>query len=344
VDAFMEKDIVKKIIEQCSSIDNDASQVYQNLSNNAEKKGLKKFWKDTTPDVKLHSTYWDKLLAWADKGLLPQIFKKPTSVLEELESIHSKVDELIQRSQSVHDISKAFLIAFKLEFYLLHPAFETLFQYLKTVSEEESLELDYDVQINKLFEALNKYGLVTLELELLGEAIHRIWKENKLMAIQNNTDSLTGALNRRGLFNAIIPLSYLAQRNSYNIGIMMIDIDNFKEHNDNFGHQFGDEVLKYIAEIIKSDLRASDIFGRYGGDEFLVFLSAVDTNSFYDVGEKIRLSVEKGSKEKRRVKVSLGLAQGPIVSDVENALKELIKKADHKLYHAKNTGRNKVVL
>ena len=77
----MEKDVVLKIIKQCSSIDNEASKVYQNLSSNAEKKELKKFWKNITPDMKRHATYWDKLLTWENKGLLPQIFKKPASVL-----------------------------------------------------------------------------------------------------------------------------------------------------------------------------------------------------------------------------------------------------------------------
>lgn len=332
------------IIEQCASIDENATLIYQNLSTNSESPELQTFWKKITPSKKRHDAYWNKLLTWAQKGMLPQVFEKPKHVLTELTSIHTKELDLIKRSRSVNKISTAFLIAFKLEFYLLHPAFETLFQYLKTLSDDKTIEVDYDAQINKLFKALKKYGLETLELELLGETIHRLWEENKLMAIQSNNDVLTGALNRRGLLNAIKPLSHLAQRNGCNIGIMMIDIDNFKESNDTFGHQVGDKVLQQVAARIKSNLRASDIFGRYGGDEFLVFLSSVEPESLSAVGEKIRLSISNGSKKTPAVTISIGLAQGKTGPDVDSGLNSLIKKADAKLYQAKNAGRNRIVV
>ncbi len=330
------------IIQTCSAIDNSATKIYQNLSSNASTVEFKQFWKGITPDEHRHSAYWARLLEWAQNGMLPQVFDKPKHIKAELETIHAKVIGLIERSNTVDNISAAFLIAFKLEFYLLHPSFETLFQYLKTLLKEETIEVDFDAQINVLFEALNKYGLETLELELLGETIHRLWEENKLMAIQNNNDPLTGVLNRRGLFNAIKPLSHLAQRNDYNIGIMMIDIDNFKEINDSLGHQAGDMFLRKIASTIKTNLRVSDLLGRYGGDEFLVFLPSVEPDAITAVGEKIRSSVEKATIKKTKITISIGLSQGKTGKDIDSCIKNLISKADKKLYTAKNAGRNRI--
>ena len=342
----MSKNMMIAIVEQCLYIKNNISNIYQQMSEKARTDELKKFWKNISTEVDPHAAHWDKLLAWANKGLLPQVFEKPENIVEELNNIQIKINELMQRialDEYINDVAKAFLVAFKLEFYLLHPAFETLFQYLKTISYEKNPVEGYDANISNLFEALDKYGLVTLELELLGKTIHRLWKENKTMAFQNNYDALTGSLNRRGLFNAIKPLSHLARRNNFNIGIMMIDADHFKKINDNFGHQYGDEVLKYIATTIKSSLRVSDVFGRYGGDEFLVFLSFVEPNFFHDVGEKIRFNVEKGKKGEDRTTISIGLSQGPLGSDVENELRAYIKRADEKLFLAKNNGRNRIV-
>jgi len=340
----MKDNVLVQIIDKCLSINSKASKIYHQLSDNAQTNELKTFWKDIDTEEKLHAEFWKQLHDWVKNGMLSQVFENPDHVLKELDVINSKINELVQRNKQSYDISMAFFIAFKLEFYLIHPAFETLFQYLKTLSGGITPENHYMVKINRLFDAFNKYDLATLELELLGETIHRLWKQNREMAIKTNYDFLTGALNRRGLFNIITPLSYLAQRNNYNVGIMMIDIDHFKKINDTFGHQYGDKTLKSVSSTIESNIRASDILGRYGGEEFLVFLSSVESESLYGVGEKIRQAVEYKNKDSNKLTISIGLSQGLIVSDVDNELHAFINKADEKLYQAKKGGRNKVVL
>jgi len=340
----MKENIKVNIIKRSLEIDSKALKVYSQLSKNAKTKELSAFWGAFEKDLECHISFWQNLLTSDSKGVFSSVFEKPENVLEELNGIYEKVSELTKRSETVFEANEAFPIAFKLEFYLLHPAFETFFQYLKTLSDEKTPGEDYDAHVNRLFEALYKHNLVTIELELLGETLHRLWQENKKMAVQNNYDSLTGVLNRRGLFNAIKHLSHLAQRQKNNVGVMMIDIDHFKKINDKFGHQFGDEILKYVAATLKSNIRASDVLGRYGGEEFLAFLSSTDPDSLYDVGDKIRLAVENGNKEMGRVTISIGLAQDRIEKDVDKELSLLIKRADEKLFEAKNAGRNKVVI
>jgi len=340
----MKENMKVNIVKRSLEIDSKALKVYSQLSKNAKTKELSAFWGAFEKDLECHISFWQNLLTPDSKGVFSNVFEKPENVLEELNGIYEKVSELTKRSETVFEAYEAFPIAFKLEFYLLHPAFETFFQYLKTLSDEKTPGEDYDAHVNRLFEALYKHNLVTIELELLGQTLRRLWQENKKMAIQNNYDSLTGVLNRRGLFNAIKHLSHLAHRQKNNVGIMMIDIDHFKKINDKFGHQFGDEVLKYVAATLKSNIRASDVLGRYGGEEFLVFLSSTDPDSLYDVGDKIRLAVENGNKKMGRVTISIGLAQDLIEKDVDKELSLLINRADEKLFEAKNAGRNKVVV
>ena len=122
----------------------------------------------------------------------------------------------------------------------------------------------------------------------------------------------------------------------------MIDIDHFKKVNDTYGHQFGDKVLKYVAATIKSNIRASDVLGRYGGEEFVVFLSSIEPASLQMVGEKIRTAVSNGNSGKGHVTISIGLCQNLIRNHVDSELEELIRIADEKLFEAKNAGRNRI--
>ncbi len=339
------QELMISIIKECLNIDKEASLLYRKIAEHTVIEEQKKFWLEIAEDEVAHTQFWDGLLEWSQNGMLPQIFDEPDVVFEELLCIKSKIGSLTKSQYfPPKDLAQSFLLAFKLEFYLLHPAFESLYQYLKSLIPGKEKEDFFDNHLTRLFEALASYELVTIELELLGEAIYRIWEENKKLAAQSKDDPLTKVLNRRGLFNAIVPLSHLAQRNQMNIGIMMADIDNFKKINDSFGHQFGDRILKHVASTIHNSVRNSDVVGRYGGEEFLIFLSQVEPDFIHAVGEKIRKSVEEGSKDHAGITISIGVSQGTIESwQVEKELNELIRIADKNLYKAKETGKNKVI-
>ena len=158
-------------------------------------------------------------------------------------------------------------------------------------------------------------------------------------------DELTGLYNRRFLEEYLDRVLPLAKEQNIKLGILMIDIDYFKKVNDIYGHDVGDTVLKTVANIIKSQIRQSDICVRYGGEEFLVILYDVkDEEILLKIAEKIRKRVEsttistpKGNLKKT---VSIGAALYP--DDAEHIWK-VIKFADVALYKAKENGRNQVV-
>jgi diguanylate cyclase (GGDEF)-like protein len=333
-----------RTIDQCLLLDNHATRLYQGLAQHATSKDLKGFWQDIAEKNEQHLLYWDRLKRWADKGMLNNLFDDPQKTRDELTALQEKVCELVDGCARVRRKEKAFTMAFKLEFYLLHPAFETLSQYVATFNGEMGAGIEYERFVNRLFDALQQNELSTLELELVGEVIHRLWKENRRMAFLSNYDELTGIFNRRGLFNAITHLAHLAQRNDNTVSVMMIDIDRFKTVNDNFGHQFGDEVLRRVAVCIRECIRASDVLGRYGGEEFLVFLSSVEADALGEVGEKIRRAIEFMPDNQADVTVSIGIAHGHVGRDVDADIKALIHQADERLLGAKSAGRNRIEL
>jgi len=339
---MIDKNLIE-IIQLCLDIDKKAFKIYCQLSELFEN-NLKKFWNKMAGEENEHVAYWQRILHLAQQGLVPQVFNDPDTVKGELEKICEKVEKILENNRNSIDIPTSFLIAYRLEFYVLHPVFATLFHVTKIIEDGKNPEDDYEKHINEFIDALNQYGNVTPELELLGETLQRLWHENKILALQSSVDELTGVFNRRGFLNILKTLSHLAQRNSFHIGIMMVDIDQFKKVNDTYGHKKGDDVLKKIATLLKSSLRTSDIIGRYGGEEFIVFLSSITPESVYELAEKIRRKVEQEASSGIAVTISIGVAHGILKEKVEREILDLISKADACLYEAKMMGRNKVVV
>ncbi|MGA1845772.1 diguanylate cyclase [Deferribacter abyssi] len=166
--------------------------------------------------------------------------------------------------------------------------------------------------------------------------------KNKMLSILATTDDLTKIYNRRFFWEVARKEETRVKRYGSVYSIIMLDIDDFKKINDTYGHGVGDYVLKKLAETIKYSLRNSDTLARFGGEEFIVLLPETDKDKAFLVSEKIRNKVEKIVFDDidEKITVSLGVAS----RDEVNSLDEVIKLADNRLYKAKETGKNKVVI
>lgn len=158
------------------------------------------------------------------------------------------------------------------------------------------------------------------------------------------TDGLTGVHNRRHLMEVFEREFDRALRHHRRLSFLMVDIDHFKQFNDRYGHQAGDQVLMKTAEVLRGNLRSHDVLGRYGGEEFALILPETDLDGAQTVADRDRQGVEAqtfgpGRKE-MRVTVSIGLATYPM-KEVER-MEDLLRKADAALYRAKQLGRNRV--
>jgi two-component system chemotaxis family response regulator WspR len=163
-----------------------------------------------------------------------------------------------------------------------------------------------------------------------------------------NVDGLTGLSNRRYFDEYGEAQWRQAARERYPIAILMIDVDQFKLYNDNYGHLAGDEVLKSVASAVKrSFVRPTDLAARFGGEEFVVILPATPRDPLQSLGERLARNVEalniphRGSTIANHVTISVGGAATIPTKDA--SLLDLIKIADDALYDAKESGRNRVV-
>ena len=155
-------------------------------------------------------------------------------------------------------------------------------------------------------------------------------------------DSLTNLNNRRSFYKFVKPIWALGLRNNSHTSVIMIDIDNFKRLNDNYGHALGDLVLVRLAETLQKEARSGDILARWGGEEFLIFLPDTKLTDAVTIAERLRkkisaisLTMTKG--EQLSFTASFGVAH---TNNINVSLDELICLADQQLYLAKRQGRN----
>lgn len=158
-------------------------------------------------------------------------------------------------------------------------------------------------------------------------------------------DSLTGCLTRRAFFERMGQAREEAIRNGKPLSCLALDIDQFKSVNDRFGHVVGDRVVQEVGGLLVSSLRAADIVGRYGGDEFFVGMPGCEHEQALAIADKLRLAIKErcdaalGDVKRLHVTVSIGVAT---LQDNHSALADLIEHADKALYEAKSSGRNRV--
>ncbi|WP_245560644.1 GGDEF domain-containing protein [Colwellia piezophila] len=154
------------------------------------------------------------------------------------------------------------------------------------------------------------------------------------------TDSLTGIANRNAFFQASNEELSRSRRLSYDIGVMMLDLDHFKAINDTYGHDAGDEVLKQVSKAMSNCLRKEDTLGRIGGEEFAIITPGADKGGMHKLASRLQQSIALLNfpflPEDKNITVSIGYTK---ISNDEN-FKAALKRADVHLYTAKASGRN----
>lgn len=157
------------------------------------------------------------------------------------------------------------------------------------------------------------------------------------------TDMLTGLPNRRAITERARDILRTADRRNEPVGLIMLDIDHFKRINDNFGHDTGDLVLQMVAQTLPPILRANDVFGRYGGEEFLAVVPNSEDDAVITIAEKLRQALEEmdmGGTSGLKVTGSFGIAIRS--AGTQMSWESLVSIADRQLYRAKRGGRNRV--
>ncbi len=248
--------------------------------------------------------------------------------------------------------------------FLAFPLRQLMFQ-VDTIKLEDkehkriNLALEEENELSHLQDHINRM-LDTIEQDreklIENEKAKRLWLEEEVSRrtqelVEANEklkelaahDSLTGALNRRSFFENAQHLLNLALRRQAPSCILLMDLDFFKDINDKYGHFAGDKVLSHFVGLVSRDLRKSDLMGRIGGEEFVVFLPDTDMEGAANLAQKICKMAEKtplevdGELINYTVSIGVACSQGN-----DEPVEELYKRADAKMYQAKEKGRNRV--
>ena len=190
----------------------------------------------------------------------------------------------------------------------------------------------------------NKDELITrvkalLRIKALKDKLERV----------STTDDLTGLHNRKYLQERLEEEISRSRRYGTKLSCILFDLDHFKAVNDIYGYEWGDILLKNIANKLHAIVRKEDILTRYGDEEFLLILPNTSEDNAFLFGERFRREVEKmefipqGEEEPHKVTISGGISTYPCMPEVDEDANTIIRYAEHALYNAKHRGRNKIV-
>jgi len=239
------------------------------------------------------------------------------------------------------------MLIVSLVYYLnIKKPFNDIFIYLEKVAlgEYKYFKNQYVTkEINTLLSNINNMVESISKREELEKRTNKLELEQEKLKQLASLDHMTGLYNRRYFSEISMHIFDLSKRAKTPLSIVMIDIDKFKNVNDTYGHQIGDDVIIILSNILKELQRKSDIICRYGGEEFIVLLPNTTANNALLIIEKLRKIVEAtpvpvDSNKDLHFTVSAGISQ---IIDDELNLDLVIKRADDALYTSKNNGRNK---
>lgn len=336
------REIMERIVRTCLGIDVTAVKVYRRFMETTENEPMSSLFSALHEDETRHVTYWRGLLERVRTNNVGELFEAPDKLLYELEGVADNAVRLQHETlnRTPRDVNALLLATVNMEYVLLHPSFLVLFDFSDILPNRRTMEDEYVIHMDHICRALNAQKAENPMFPLFGELLRRVWHETKRLVTLNQSDSLSGVLNRRGFSLQVRPLLFLAQRKRFPVAVMVIDVDKFKEVNDRYGHQAGDQVITLVAEAVRGNVRQSDIVARYGGDEFIVFMFDARPDALEEAASKIKDCAEKKTQAVAPVTLSIGIASLEPRGDIDHALERLVREADEALYEVKHAGRN----
>lgn len=187
------------------------------------------------------------------------------------------------------------------------------------------------------------------ELLIRVKTLLKIKEYKDILSVATTTDELTGLHNRKYLHERLDAEISRSKRYKTKLSCLLFDIDFFKVVNDMYGYDWGDVLLKSLAEKLKSLVRKEDVLTRYGDEEFLLVLPNTSEENAFLFAERFRRDIEKmefipaGEEERHPITISGGISTYPCLENVEEDANTVIRYAEHALYNAKKRGKNKII-
>ncbi|MFC2061197.1 GGDEF domain-containing protein [Elusimicrobiota bacterium] len=306
---------------------------------------LRSMWQGLEQDESEHIIYWQYL---EDQRYNLAIFthEELKQNIKKLEKLISLMDNLLCGLEGASvTYEECFDQTVNVEFEALISPMQRVFYNHDIILKDEIFNPmhEYELHLKRITDvAIKLYPENSIKFTLV-DSLLRIKDEKDNMLMEVVSDSLTGVKSRKYFFDNADFLLRVAKREKKPLALIMIDVNDFKAINDEYGHLAGDKVLKKIGSLIKKSVRTTDIAARYGGDEFSLVLYDQDD-------EKTGIFLNRLKKEISNLRISLarnrsitpGISAGYIISrpDTDNSLRRLISQADKRMYKEKNELHN----
>jgi len=271
-----------------------------------------------------------------------ELFKKhkPDVVITDIKMPDMDGLDLLREVKKIKSDTKlVILTAFGKQNYLMDAITIGVDKFILKPIEDDS----YLKELQDLSNSIRLEKQLRLEEERRKKAQHELEEANKRLSKLARTDPLTGLSNRRDVYEKIEYEIRRFGRSKESFAIVIGDIDDFKDVNDNLGHDAGDFVLFSLAHQIHSILRKQDVVGRWGGEEFIMMLPNTKLDGAKIITEKVRKSIQDKVMHYKGKEISITITFGIAVFDQMQPINDCIKRADTALYEGKKKGKNCIV-
>jgi diguanylate cyclase (GGDEF)-like protein len=334
---------MRELLGMCVDLDKRAIVTYTELAKAAPDPGLAEFFSGMAADEATHVVWWQNLLAAWEDGLVPDILVDHEDLKARVDSIAESLAADVRTECCDLSADGMLDVAAHMEFFMLDPVFAEILDLAEPASAPEHLA-SYAEHVEKLVNALERYYSRGELARFLARVLHRAWSDQRRLASLATHDGLTGLTNRRGLVMHLTQWVNWSQRYGHPLGLILVDVDDFKHINDVCGHLVGDTALKEVAKALMLAVRSADLVARHGGDEFAILAPEADERELHVLMERVVATVHKAVVDCGApvgVSVSVGGAVALPMGTSALTADGLLAAADQSLYQAKQEGKDR---
>lgn len=335
---------MRTILELCVEMDTLAHATYTAMAEDCSSPDLAEIFRRMGLEEKHHVDWWRDLIEAWDRGLVADVVNDTDGLEQHMRQILSEMQATAPTEIKDLPDDEKLDIAARMEFFMLDPIFGELLDLTEPGGARVHREA-YARHLERIVSAIEMYYTRSDLARFLARVLRRAWRDNLALATFATRDPLTALFNRRGLRGHLAQWRSWATRYDRPLGVLLIDVDDFKSVNDTHGHAVGDIALKAIADALAHTVRGSDLVARYGGDEFAVIAPETDTDELAMLANRLLQAVrDTDLHDWDGGQIELSISAGGAVMTPDSALDidAMLALADQGLYAAKQAGRNRV--
>lgn len=332
------KEFVFEVIQSFIDIDTMGISFLKRMAANTKDLRLKSFWNGLSLQKATTLRYWNSIIQYIRDFDLPKSLRDLTMARSMLLSLKNRIKDDIKEFDSWEDREQCFFYASYFIIYPLYESISKIYHYLYASYQNRVYENTY-LDFVSLF--LGKYSKYINNHKCL--YIYEMQSEMLLKtkaSLQNSMyDLVTGLFNKRAFYSHMIPLISLAQRHKFNVGFILIEINDMTRVQKEQGYKTTNKLLKHTSHFLRRYLRRADLIARYGNGQFMIYFSNLTEKSMTDICQRLVKGIAKNSDAIYPITVNIGAVEGNLTQeDIYLGMEQFLKQSEKKLRHAKNEG------